>query len=454
MWTMTVSRFAMIYLVALLCFGWGYFTDRYGIFPGNLIRSVEDFSRGDVTETTTLAEKIKNDLGISPERFIRRYTPSDGGTFRKIALAGAKDRRSAPRLWIAPDSIDRYRVIVGAFDLEDAFWGAVLLDPSGHITHTWRMNGEIPKLNSLADELKSLYGVTFLPDGSAIFNMQEISGGLIKIDACSRVEWTKKGQFHHVVAPNDDFSAIWTFGGQQGDLHPKLLLIDTVTGATIKTIDMAEVEKANPETFIFDLQREQNVQHATHPNDIEPLPGKFAGAFPAFNAGDLLVSYHTTNLIFVLDPETLKIKWWFVGAGDGQHDPDWRSDGVISIFNNNYRAARRGAARVSTIVSVDPKTNVVRTVVDGRDYDFYSNFNGTHQYTDFGSVMVASFAQGRVFEVDLATGRKVFDFINTYEWANGRTLHISDAMAIDETQVKQWALERCSMNSASMRERQ
>ena len=117
-----------------------------------------------------------------------------------------------------------------SFDFKKAFWGAVLLDGSGRVAHRWYMNAQIAELSDNPDVLKNLYGVAFFPNGSAVFNMQKAGGGLVKIDLCSQVEWTKKGLFHHAISPTEDYSAFWTFGGMEGDLHPKLLLIDAASG--------------------------------------------------------------------------------------------------------------------------------------------------------------------------------------------------------------------------------
>ena len=56
----------------------------------------------------------------------------------------------------------------------------------------------------------------------------------------------------------------------------------------------------------------------THGNDIDPLPAALAPDFPQFAPDDLVISYATTNLLFVLDPESLKVKWWRVGITDYQ----------------------------------------------------------------------------------------------------------------------------------------
>lgn len=422
----------------------------YKFFPFNQIKTAVDnviaFVKGDVNEDTTLAQKLINDLGIAPERLIREFKAQQPERFQTVSLDGTRGRRAAPRVWLSKSAPEHYRLIAGAFDFDKAFWGAILIDPAGKVVHRWHLNGEIPELTDNADTLKDLYGVAFLPDGSTVFTMQEVSGGLIKRDYCSRLQWTKKGDFHHTAQPTEDNTAFWTFGGQQGDMHPTLVLVDAATGKTLKTIDMAEVEKANPGIYIFDLRHsgKRKRDHATHPNDIEPLPKALAPLYPRFSAGDLVLSYHTTNLIFVLDPQTLKIKWWYSGAGDGQHDPDWQSDGTISIFNNFYRADRRDMPMYSTIVSIDPANNTHRTVVDGKRFNFYSRINGHHQFTGKGTVIITSSTQGRVFEVRPETGETVFEYVNAYDWDTGRTLHLSETFIIDKDTAERWLKTDCS----------
>lgn len=429
-----IARLARFYLVALAFFVWGVAAARFEVFPWRPLNAavgeLSAYVRGHPAEATDVVGRIANDVGLAPERFIRPYA-ADTSDYTPVDIVGMRSRRDAARLWLADDAGNRYRLIVGAFDFEKAFWGAVLLGPDGGVVHTWHLSGEIPALNDIDDQLKTLYGIGFYRDGSVVFNMQEVNGGLVKVNACSETEWIRAGTFHHVVAPTADGTAFWTFGGEQGDLHPSIELIDAATGETRRTIDMAEVARANPDLFLFDLQRRANVAHATHPNDISPLPPELAGAFPGFSPGDLAISYHTTNLIFVLDPETLRIKWWYVGAGDGQHDADWRADGTIGIFNNRWRDPRRGVAPRSTIVAIDLRAHRHQTILDGRRYDFYSRTNGRQDFTEAGSVLVTSSTQGRVFEVDLDSGRLLFDFVNYYDADGDRTLHLSDAFAVD-----------------------
>ncbi len=185
---------------------------------------------------------------------------------------------------------------------------------------------------------------------------------------------------------------------------------------------MKDVRAANPFTFIFALQQNRNILDAVHGNDIEPLPGRLAVDFPQFVPGDLLISYKMVNLVFILDPDTLKIKWWRIGPWSRQHDADWNKNGYISVFSNNQPED----VKHSNIVTIVPNTFETNLLAKGSDYDFYSSFNGMHEVTGAGTTLVTSSRQGRVFEVN-RKGDVVFDFVNSFDVTNDTTLHVSNA---------------------------
>ena len=69
--------------------------------------------------------------------------------------------------------------------------------------------------------------------------------------------------------------------------------------------------------------------------------------------------------------------------------------------------------------------------LEGADMDFYSDANGRHQLTPFGTRYVTSSKQGWAFEAD-ETGKIVSSFVNTIDISGGMALHLSEAWRFKE----------------------
>jgi len=85
----------------------------------------------------------------------------------------------------------------------------------------------------------------------------------------------------------------------------------------------------------------------------------------------------------------------------------------------------RGYGKYSNIITIDPQTLKYDILVEGSRYSFFSGVNGTHEITEYGTVLVTSSQQGRAFELD-RNGEVVFDFVNVYDADANETLHLSE----------------------------
>lgn len=419
------QKFAIGYLLFMAAGAWGVMVGKYEWFPYQVLQSISNFVRGYEGEDTSLWEKLMSDGANTPYRFIYHHPSIDKTAMTAMQIPGMRDRRAQPLMRLSKAAPRGYRAVFGAFDFEDAFWGAILIEPDGKVINTWHLStGQMPG-STEPEYRKNMYGTAILPDGSIIFLMQEKGGGIVKVDYCSNILWTLDGLYHHVISLTDE-GYFWTIEGKQTDLYHVLALVDAATGKVIRRINMKDVQTANPDISVFDLQREMNVSDAVHGNDIEALPGRLASDFPQFAKGDLLISFRTINLLFVLDPNTLRIKWWRIGPWDRQHDPDWNQGGYISVFSNNERKKQRGFVNHSDISGIDPQSLKSTILLKGADYDFYSSHNGVHEMTSEGTLLVTSAMQGRIFEVN-RNKEIVFDFINMYDTVAGDALHVSNA---------------------------
>jgi hypothetical protein len=426
-----VQKTALLYLAAFLLLGYGYAIGRFQVFPHSyiepLVKDFQNFAKGDVLEKdSTVMDKFTSDLGLSFDRWTYDYPALAAENAIPVDLELTRD--GLPVLYIDEDHREGYRLIFGAFGLPDSFWGGLLLDPEGKVLHTWNLSTRHLPARIKKDHLKNLYGLHVFPDGSIIYSMQEKSGGLVKVDGCSEIVWSLPGEYHHTVSATDD-GHVWSFTGEAATFNQDMVKVSVETGEIVQTIDMTEVRNANPNLNIWNLVlfSDEEKGHMTHGNDIEPLPAALVEDFPQFERGDLLISYASTNLIFVLDPDDLTVKWWRVGLSDWNHDPDWEPGGTISIYSNNFRSVKPH----SDITVVDPTNMAFHVAVEGADYDFLSEANGRQQLTPYGTRYVTSSRQGWAFEVD-AEGKLVSSFLNTLGEEGQQALHLGEALRFRE----------------------
>ncbi len=369
----------------------------------------------------SLAQQLENDLGGTPWRRLVTRSHRPNPNMEPIDFAGLSPNAEKPVIFLSADAPKGFRVIIGSFGLKDGgFDAAVLIDSDGAVRHWWRLM-EDPEMAIRPERNRFPHGFLVLPDGSALFAMDG-GNSLNRIDVCSHPIWAREGEFHHSIARADDGN-IWTWDNYW------MVKIDPETGETIKRLHPIQISRANPDIDIFGLRQTDHLGESKwtddfwHPNDVEPLPAQWADAYPDFDAGDLLVSLRSINLVFVVSPETMKIKWWRIGDWRRQHDPDWGPDGRILVYDNNMH---RG---VSRIVSLDPRLWGVETVVDGETYDFYSEIRGKVQQHSGGSILVTSSQQGRAFELN-SSGEIQFDFESVY--SPEHNFQISEAQFLEE----------------------
>jgi hypothetical protein len=309
---------------------------------------------------------------------------------------------------------DGWRILVGGFQIDGDIENAVfLISHDLKIVRMWSLD-EIPvgHVKPHPKHRKFVHGLEILKDGSLIFTFDD-GVSLQRFNACGERQWTIGGLFHHAVTLDDSGESVWTLKNHV------IAQVAVEDGSILRRIPMHDVIAKNPMIDILEIRREHpndldvNSRNTTgewmadpiHLNDVEPLPAAIADRFDRFSAGDLLISARSLNLVFVLDPETLKIKWWRIGATQRQHDPDWLANGEIMVLNN------RMSRDFSEIVSIDPDSFERTVMFDGRRSDFYTRIRGKHQLLDNGMLVVTSPQQGRAFEVG-RDGETVFEVVN------------------------------------------
>jgi hypothetical protein len=177
-----------------------------------------------------------------------------------------------------------------------------------------------------------------------------------------------------------------------------------------------------------------------HLNKIAELSSVIASDFPMLKAGDLALSLRGYNLIFVLDPDTKKIKWWRIGPWQRQHDPEFKPGGKLIIFNNNIHGPCEGR-NGSNMMEIDLVSNDHKIIYgEKKGQEMCTEGRGKVELTVSGGLLVTEPEAGRVFETD-ATGRIVWEYINRYD--SDKVAEIGEARIYpaDYFNVSDWSCE-------------
>lgn len=361
-----------------------------------------------------IAETFRNLAGhgfeesLTPDKFAKApgFVPVANRTRHRID--GLVVRRGAGTLETG------WRMLYGIFQIDGKPQYAVLaLNPDLAIEHIWTIGEDLLVRHHFSiGQAPYPHGFALLPDGSMLLQFDNVFMPL-RIDACGKRIWAGDARTTHAISPTDDGRFAWAVGADDD-----IRMFDLASGKTVRDITMDQLRAANPQISAFEMRRVDDnalggdpqgdagvyLDDPYHINDVGPLPAALAPAFPQFAAGDLLISFRSLNLVAVVDPHTLKVKWLTNDFTLRQHDADWEANGRISVFDN------QNGRQFSRIVEFDPADGTHSVRVDGSRYDFYSRIRGKQQALPGDGILITSSQRGRVFELD-RQGRVAFDML-------------------------------------------
>ena len=384
---------AIAFMLTAIAFGYGLAVTSLQIWPYALVQSGGE----------TIKSVLEYGALVPPGRVVK-------------APAGAARERF--KVHEAGRMQDGFYAFVG-WDSELSQYAAWLYDPKGIIRHRWVFDYESLDPHGPTRGQGNPHGFWAMPDGSVVVNFDN-GDMLARLDACSRPVWKKPGTYHHLISRADDGSLwMWRGEGTPYGHFQYIANIDAGTGKTIREIglvddvirrqgELSAIFRTRPDfNFVkYDSEKQSKYEiDIFHPNDVDVLGAELAPRFPMFEVGDLLLSVRRPNLVVVLDPDDLRIKWWSTGPWWSQHDPDFAPDGTISVYDNNTDRGR------SEILKMDPATRQLRNELFRGDVRFVSDNMGAHQYLPNGNVLIVVPQEGRILEVT-ATGDYVMEFNN------------------------------------------
>ncbi len=436
----------LFFVFFTFAFGWALKANLRGTEPAGIWgEAAVEIAYFPSTAQSVLVELFNYASGTYRDNSLRveREEDDDYSEFVPVPVASGVDVKGLLMRIDREKMIDGWRLLVGAFAVDGEIENAVvLLSPDLEAVKVWILD-EVPigDLEPRPKHRKFVHGLSVLRDGSLIFTFDG-SISLQRIDACGKRQWAIGGEYHHAVTLDDTGETVWTF-----DSEDTIVQVAVEDGSILRRFSMDDVIASNPMIDILEISRQHSsdlgentrntkgiwTKNTFHLNDVDPLPAAIADRFGDFDTGDLAVSARNLNLVFVVDPDTLEVKWWRSGAMQRQHDPDWLPNGEIMVLNN------RMSRDFSEIISIDPETFERTTLFDGRKNDFYTRIRGKLQRTADGTLVVTSSQQGRAFEVN-RDGDVVFEIVNTKPGSDTVNYAISEMMwlPLDHFDIGDW----------------
>lgn len=359
-------------------------------------------------------------------------------------------------------------LMAGFFDEENQV-RAVARD--GTVVHRWSLDyhRHFPDPETRPCTLDSplqvdTHGMHLTPQAELVVNYEYC--GTVKLDRCGEVVWSIDRHTHHSLVPAAS-GGYWILGQDRWRAADRpdrslpgftpgaeqLVLEDTVLRVSEDGEVLGEVSvpglmhdngleallSADGIKVEFDRSRPWELVHT---NKVTELPSELADAYPMFAAGDLAISLRALNLVMVVEPATWHVKWHQVGPWLRQHDPEFRPDGRISIFNNNVywgiayddeEQTILSTPYTTNILAVDPATQETEVVFgEAPGQEMLSVIRGDHELLEGDGMLLTEFDGGRVLQVD-AEGRILWEYVNEYD--DDRVGEVTNALLVDAETV-------------------
>jgi hypothetical protein len=262
-----------------------------------------------------------------------------------------------------------------------------LHEADGSLAHVWPVDetqfAGLPRNTSTGP-----HAMLPLEDGSVLVSFDR-KGIMARLDACGRATWMKEGFYHHSFDRASD-GGVWTwFGAGTAYGHYQYVVkFDPDTGAVTERIGLVEdiIGEDPHRRALFSVAPnyrfvpdDEGPEDFLHTNDVEELTAALAPAFPMFAPGDLMLSIRNLHMVAVIGRDG-ELKWYRQGPWREQHDPDFRPDGTIAVFNNNVDRP------TSNVLLVDPATGAI-TNASGA-FSFFTERRGKQETLPNGNILI------------------------------------------------------------------
>ena len=323
-------------------------------------------------------------------------------------------------------------------DNEGAGAEARLMNMLGEVVHRWALpawqvrlfeptfDGEVNKIHNFKP---CFYGLHLDANGDLLVvshgALPAGGSGLVKLEKDSNVLWEYPAAVHHDIDVGDDGTiyaiqndllaempvglehiatpcksdqlVLLSPGGER--LKEPISILEAIHNSPYSML-LSSLRKARgtegPPDAAHDLPLDEGQRRfdLLHTNFVQVLNAQRAAKFPAFKAGQVLISMRHLDAIAVLDVETGSVVWAASGPWREQHDSQFLDNGHLLIFDN------RGGPNGSRVIEYDPVTQALPWSYPGdSDRPFYSSERGMAQRLPNGNTLIADSEEGVLMEV-------------------------------------------------------
>jgi hypothetical protein len=329
---------------------------------------------------------------------------------------------------------------------------AWLMDRTGEIAHIWDIGPELlwRDLEQVAgyDLAENAYSVGshLYTNGDLIviyqgWNTFPYGLGIARFDKDSNLLWKKENFSHHWISV-DDSGLIYasTFreidiphqlgnthlqlSCPQGAMYEDVIVVLDANGTLLDEISVIDAfVKSGYSGAIFEhkhpdypLPLVDAECDPTHLNDVRVISAADAASSTILNAGDLLVSLRSTNTVAVIDGVSKRVKWLSAGRTVQQHSPRYLGNDQLIIFDNLGGRQSQGGSQLVRLNMLNDAAEVLFPLADTPDDINFLSATAGHiaLNADNSRAIVSLTRQGRSLEIELATGRVLWEYINTH----------------------------------------
>lgn len=401
------DKYLFFSAIALIVFGYGIAVGKYKLFPYEILNDAKDAG-------IDWKRNWEPNLGLKPKHINPARKPRS--QWKPLNIEG----ETSPGVTLIPSFMNETN-------------GIKLIDMDGKVIHQWN----IVFSNIWPNPTHLLHGVLrdwdiqvddaiLQENGDIIFALSK--AGMARLDRCGNVKWTVDAAVHHSIF-QDSEQNFWVLASKvteatkrlpylPGPIDEEFILKISQDGKILREISFLDaIYKSGLHALLFTSNggaERLDGWEITHLNDVEILEPDLSGMFLQFNEGDIMVSARNISLVAVIDGETEKIKWYKIGPYFRQHDPDFRKNGKISLFDNQSDSEDGAVFGGSRILEIDPVTMETTVLYEGsKDDPFYTTGMGAHQVLPNGNMLLTEAELGRVFEIT-PEGKKVWEFIDYF----------------------------------------